>query len=167
MKTRALIVLAVLASLVAGGCKAKQPTSLERKEAATLVSEAEFALQLKDFARVEGLFTKAASLCPDAGKFWVDLGSIRMRMGKKELGREAYKSGLAAYAAAVAADPKEPQLLLLQVHVLALLGRTGEARAMLAKAQKIFPEHRVVRAFVEGKQLDKMIADPRFKEIAL
>ncbi len=42
MKTRALIVPAVLASLVAGGCKATQPTSLERKEAATLVSEARF-----------------------------------------------------------------------------------------------------------------------------
>jgi len=73
---------------------------------------------------------------------------------------------LAAYEqlGAVGADP---QPVLQQVYVLALLGRHDEARRVLAKAQKKFPDNRAVRGFTEGGQYEKMVADPRFKEIAL
>lgn len=167
MKTRAFFILVVLASLVAGGCKAKEPTSLERKEAAALVSEAQFALQLKDYARAETLLAKAAALCPDTGKFWVDLGAMRVRLGKKDAARTAYTSGLGAYEEAAKAEPKDAKPLLQQIYVLALLGRTEDARAVLLRAQKKFPDDRAVRVFAEGKQIDKMTTDPRFKEIAL
>jgi Flp pilus assembly protein TadD len=167
MKTRELLVLGIVASFVLVGCKAKEPTSLERKEAATLVSEAQFALQLKDYARAEVLLAKATALCPDTGKFWVDLGAMRVRLGKKDAARSAYKSALDAYESAAKSDPKDSKAWLQQLYVLALLGRTDDARAVLAKAQKAFPDDRAVRAFVEGKQIDKMTTDPRFKEIAL
>jgi hypothetical protein len=42
-----------------------------------------------------------------------------------------------------------------------------DARTVLAKGVKQFPDSRAVRAFSEGKQIDKMIADARFREIAL
>ncbi|MCX6955571.1 MAG: hypothetical protein NTV51_25785 [Verrucomicrobia bacterium] len=169
MKTPAFVVLAVLASLVAGGCKpkTKEITSLQRKEAASLVSEAQFALQLKDYARAEGLLAKAAALCPDNGRYWVDLGAMQVRQGKKEAARAAYKAGLAAYESDAGANPKESKAVLLQVYVLGLLGRVDDARAALKRAEKNFPEDRAVKAFVDGKQIDKMLADPRFKEIAL
>ena len=169
MKTWAFFILAALILLGTGGCKpkAKAITSLQRKEAASLVSEAEFAVQLKDYARAEGVLAKAAALCPDTGKYWVDLGSMRMRLGKKDAARAAYQTGLDAYVEAAKADPKDVKPLLQQIYVLALLGRVNEARAVLAKGQKLFPEDRAVRSFAEGKQIDKMIADPRFKEIAL
>jgi len=169
MKTRALFVLAVLVPLMAGGCKpkGKEITSLQRKEAANLVSEAQFALQLKDYARAEGLLAKAAALCPDNGRYWVDLGAMQVRQGKKDAARAAYKSGLAAYESDAGANPKDSKPVLLQVYVLGLLGRVDDARATLARAEKRFPDDRAVRAFVDGKQIDKMLADPRFKEIAL
>lgn len=167
MKTRALIVLAVLASLLAGGCKAAQPTSLERKEAATLVSAARFALQLKDDARAETLLTKAAVLCPDNGKFWWDLGAMRVRLGEKVAARTAYRLAREADQATAKAEPQDTAPPLQQIYGLALLGRTENTRAVLVTAQKNFPDDRAVRVFAEGKQIEKMTTDPRLKEIAL
>ena len=167
---RSLFLLAAVLVLGATACKPKvktsEITSLQRKEAATLVSEAEFAMQIRDLPRAEGLFAKAVALCPDDGKYWVDLGSLRVRLGNKDTARAAYKSALSAYEA-LAATGKDSQPWLQQVYVLALLGRPDDARAMLERAQKKFPDDRDVRAFVENKQLDQMIAHPRFKEIAL
>ena len=173
MKTRVFFTLAVVVLGGTPGCspKAKEITSLQRKDAATLESEAQFALQLKDLARAEGLLVKAAELCPDTGKYWVDLGSIRVRLGKKDAARTAYLGALKAYegaaANAKAGAAPDPGPWLQQVYVLALLGRGDDARRVLAQAQKKFPESRAVRSFVEGKQIDKMIADPSFKLIAL
>ena len=98
MKTRVFFSLAVVVLCGTPGCspKSKEITSLQRKEAATLDSEAQFALQLKDLARAEGLIAKAADLCPDTGKYWVDLGSIRVRLGKKDAARTAYQGALKA-----------------------------------------------------------------------
>ena len=174
MKTRVFFSLAVVVLCGTPGCspKSKEITSLQRKEAATLDSEAQFALQLKDLARAEGLIAKAADLCPDTGKYWVDLGSIRVRLGKKDAARTAYQGALKAYegaaanAGANAGAAPDPGPWLQQVYVLALLGRVDDARSVLARAQKKFPESRAVRSFAEGKQIDQMIADPSFKLIA-
>ena len=166
--TRRLLTFAFAAAFfLPGGCKpkAKEITSLQRKEAATLVSEAQFALQIRDFARAEGLYAKAAALCPDSGDYWVALGQTRVRLGQRDPARAAYKSALDCYHdSADAASTSEPWLQ--QVYVLALLGRLDDARAMIAKTQKKFPDDRAVRSFVENGQLEKMVADPRFKEIA-
>lgn len=169
MKSTVSIILAALALLVSGGCGpgSKEITSLQRKEAASLVSEAQFALQLKDFARAEGLLAKATALCPDTGKYWVDLGSIRVRLKQKDAARVAYKSGLLAYEVAATKDASDPGAVLQKIYVLSLLGQIDEARAELMQASKRFPENRAVKSFSEGKQLDKMLADLRFKEIAL
>jgi Flp pilus assembly protein TadD len=169
MKKSLLFVLTLAALSVTGGCKPKgaEITSLQRKEAATLVSEAQFAVQLKDYARAEGLLEKAAGLAPDTGKYWIDLGSMRVKLGKKDAARNAYKTGLGAYESAAAVDPKDPKPVLQQIYVLALLGRVEDARALLAKAEKKFPDARAVKNFVEGKQLDKMLTDPLFKAGAL
>ena len=66
MMKRSLFFLAVALVLGATACKPKvktsEITSLQRKEAATLVSEAEFAMQIRDLPRAEGLFAKATAL---------------------------------------------------------------------------------------------------------
>jgi hypothetical protein len=48
-----------------------------------------------------------------------------------------------------------------------VLGRVGDARALVEKLGRQFPNHPRVRAFVGGKQLDQLLADPKFKEAAL
>lgn len=169
MKTCPLLLLVALASLFLGGCKpkAKEITSLQRKEALNLVTEAQFALQLKDYARAEGLLTKASALCPDTAKYWIDLGSMRVRLGQKDTARNAYKEGLSLYEAEAKANPTDPKPVMMQIYALALLGRVDDARATLVRGQKLFPEDRTMKAYADGKQIDKMIADPRFREIAL
>jgi hypothetical protein len=37
----------------------------------------------------------------------------------------------------------------------------------LEKAQKKLPDDRDIKIFVEGRQLDRILADPNFKDIAL
>lgn len=168
MTMRFTIVAAV--ALLLGGCgpKASKVTPNQRKEAAALVSEAQFALSVRDSVRAEGLFTKATALCPDTGDYWFELGQLRARAGNRAEAKSAYQSALAAYEYDAAANPRVyATAVLRQVYVLALLGRPDDARAVLAKAQKVRPDDREIRAFAENKQLDQLLASPAFKAVAL
>ena len=149
------------------GCGRKEITSLQRKEAAQAVSEAQFAMTLRDYARAEGELAKAVAACPDNGDYWVSLGSVRVRLDQRKAAKAAYESALAAYRDAAASNAKDEQAAVQQVSVLALLGRVDDARALLAKLPERFPESRNVRVFIERKQLDTMLADPNFKAISL
>ncbi len=165
-----IVVLCLAACLAVMGCKPKPKpvTDLQRKEAEYHVAEAGFAMNLRDWARAESLLTKAVQLTPDAGVYWISLGSMRMRLGNKPGAKIAYEGALKAYADAAKDDTRtEVEPWLKQVQVLALLGRIDDARAMLEKTDKRFPTNRNVRAFVDGKQFDQMIADPIFKQGAL
>ena len=170
MTLSGIFLFAVGATLVfAGGCsrRSKEITSLQRKEAAQAVSEAQFALTLRDYARAEAELAKAVAACPDSGDYWVSLGSVRVRLGQRDGAKAAYKSALAAYEDAAARNARDEQAMVQQVTVLALLGRVDDARALLAKLPGRFPESRNIRVFLERKQLDAMLADPKFKEISL
>jgi len=162
----ALVPVALVAFV---GCKPKPKdiSSLQRKEAAQHVSEAQFALTLRDYARAEDELAKAAKACPDNGDYWMNLGSVRMHLGQRDGAKAAYKSALSAFEDAAALAPKDVQSVLKQISVLALLGRTDDARALVGKLQDRFPDDRDARVFVEQKQLDHLLADPGFKEAAL
>jgi tetratricopeptide (TPR) repeat protein len=167
--TRLTLILAGASLLLATGCKPKPKpiTSLERKEAASLASEARFAITIRDYARAEGLFAQAAQLCPDTADFWINLGMTRRRLKNSAGAKTAYQSALAAFREASAKQPTEAGPMLRQVYVLALLGQPSEAKALLEQVNKKFGDDPGVRAFVDGRQLDHMLADPVFKEIAL
>jgi tetratricopeptide (TPR) repeat protein len=159
----AVVVLALV------GCKPKPAdiTSLQRKEAANLVSEAQFAMALRDYTRAEGLLAKATALEFDNGNNWVSLGTMRMRLGQRPAAKKAYESALNAFEAAYKLEPRVPQLYLQQVYALALLGRVDEARTLLVSVEKKHPGDPAVREFVQGKQLDAMLKSALFKEISL
>jgi Flp pilus assembly protein TadD len=165
---RVVSFLCVLLFLGEGGCRrAKEITSLQRKEAANLASEADFAVSIRDLRRAEGLLSQVVALCPDTGDFWVNLGSIRMRLGNRDSAKSAYLSALDAYKQAAKLNKKDGMPILQQVYVLALLGRLEDARKLLEKSQKQYSEDRAIRSFVQGRQLDHLVADPAFKEISL
>jgi tetratricopeptide (TPR) repeat protein len=170
MVSRLLLTVCAAALLAVAGCKphAKEITSLQRKEAASLASEAQFALSVRDVARAEASLAKAAALCPDTGDYWLELGRCRVRLGQRGTAKDAYKSALDAYEGDAGRDAalRTPSTLR-QVYVLALLGRADDARALLAQAQKQSPDDRDLRAFAETKQIDQMLASPAFKEVAL
>lgn len=163
------LVLVSVALLLGTGCgrKGKDITELERKEAANLVSEAQFALTLRDFARAEPLLARAAELCPDTGDYWLSLGVTRVRLGNKAGAKSAYEEALSVYRDRYDNDAKQTDAVLQQVYVLALLGRPDDARQTLEKAHKKDPESRGLRMFVEDRQIDRILEDPAFKEVAL
>jgi tetratricopeptide (TPR) repeat protein len=162
-------ILIVCASLAISGCKpkAKDITPLQRKEAASLVSEAQFALTLRDLARAEPLFEKATKLCPDTGEYWLGLGATRKRMGNKSGAKSAYENAREAFHDVYAVDPQKTEALMQEIHALALLGKTDDARATLAKARKKDPTNVQLKGIEESKAIDDLLVDPGFKELAL
>ena len=168
MKFISLVLVAAALVLGAGcGRKAKDITELERKQAANLASEAQFAITLRDYARAEPLFAQAAELCPDDGQYWVNLGVARVRLGNKSGAKSAYEKALAAYRDAAKEEPEASDPVLQEIYVLTLLGRPEDARKRLDRLVNDRPNDRAVRAFSQDKQLDRILADPTFKEITL
>jgi tetratricopeptide (TPR) repeat protein len=166
-----VLLFAGVALALVGGCKPKPKpvTELQRKEAEHLAAEAGFALTIRDWPRADSLLSKAVQIVPDNGMYWLSLGSTRVRAGNKAGAKEAYQGALKAFEREANTDAgrKDPDPWLKQMQVLALMGRVEDARKVLEKTAKQFPENRSVRAFIDSKQFDKMIADPAFKQGAL
>jgi len=158
--------LAMAAALALAGCRPREITQLQRDEAANDVSDADFAVTIKDWPRAEGMYAKAANLCPDQGDIWMNLGIVRMRMQNSSGARDAYKSALSAYRDDEKRDPKNPVPVLRHAYALAVLGRADEARSEVADGYARMPDDARLRGFVEGKGIDKMLADPSLKEVS-
>ncbi|MBL9186128.1 MAG: tetratricopeptide repeat protein [Opitutaceae bacterium] len=162
------VLVSAVAALLVAGCKpAVQPLSeRDRSAAAALSSEASFAMNLREWDRAEKLLLQAIKITP-APEFYHNLGSVRMRAGNRAGAKDAYQSAIDACERLFAADKANTGLLLKKVQLLALIGRRDEARAFLAKIDKDYAKDPAVRAFVDGKRLDEVMASPLFKEIAL
>jgi tetratricopeptide (TPR) repeat protein len=156
-----------LTTALFAGCAPKEITALQRKQGASLVSEASFAMTLRDYPRAEGLLVQAVAACPDNSDYWLSLGTVRRRMDNRAGARESLEQALQTGRARYKREPQNSQLLLQQVYVLALLGRVDEARATLAQARKDHPDDRNIRVFAENGELDRILADPGFRELAL
>lgn len=163
---RFILVLSAVA-LLGTACSKKEISALDRKEAANFASEADFALQIKEHARAEDLLAKATALAPDAPEYWLGLGGVRAKLGKKNEARKAYEETLAIYKGLYKKDAGDGELLIQQAYVLALLNRADDARATLEKAVKSHPTNSKIKGFITNKALEKMLADPAFKEMAI
>ncbi|MDB6094395.1 MAG: hypothetical protein JWM32_1957 [Verrucomicrobia bacterium] len=166
MRRLPLAVLA-LAVFFAAGCGPKAVTPLQRKQAATLASEANFATTVRDYPRAEGLYAQAAEIAPDMPEYWLLLGTVRRKMDNRDGARTAFERALKVSRAAYKQDPTKTTLLLQQAYLYALMGKPDDARETVEKARKEHPEDRTIRTFVEGKELDRLLADPAFKDAAL
>jgi Flp pilus assembly protein TadD len=164
MTARSALVLA--AALTLTGCSKKVISPLDRAEAANMASEADFAMNVHEWARAEGLYAKAAALCPDSGDTWITLGVARMKLNDHSGAKSAYKSAVGAFKSAFESDPSDSQALEKQAYVLVLLGRQDDARSVAAGARKDHPEDRLLRQFVDGGELERMIADPGLRDIS-
>lgn len=165
------VVLRLLAGLLlleSAGChpKPKEITPLARKTAANFVSEAQFAVTVRDNVRAADLYEKAAALCPDNPEYWLGLGAARRQLEQRPAALKAYEAALGAYRDAYDRDRKDPQLLLEQVYVLALLGRVDDARSTLAKVRLAHSDDSTVRNFTD-QSFEQLLADPGFKANAL
>lgn len=163
--SRLYVLLLLALSVLAAGCGPKV-SPLQRKEAANLVSEAQFATTLRDWTRAEELLAKATALCPDNGEYWLNLGSVRRRLDNTAGARKAYEQAASAYEDAYKADPKDPQPLMQQIYVYALLNQEKKALKVLERAQKEHGDNPGVRSFT-AESLKRIQADPNFKELAI
>ncbi len=166
---RLLPLLGLVAAVLLAGCE-KKPVEVTRQmqaEVANLLSEADFANQLRDYARAEPLLAKAVAIIPDVGENWVLLGAARRRLNDTSGARTAYREALAAFERGFKADAKRTDLLLQQVYVHALLGQADKARALLEKAAKDYPADREIQEFLRSQAIDRMMSDPNFKSVAL
>jgi len=159
------LALVLAAVVVLAGCRAREITKHDRDEAANIVSEAEFALTMKDWPRAEGLYAKAAALTPDQGETWVRLGVVRVRLKNPGGAKDAYKSALSAFEDDFKKHPEKTGSVIRSATVLVILGRMDEARSLVDKAYAKNPDDRRLKTFVEMKGLDKIVADPGLKEI--
>jgi tetratricopeptide (TPR) repeat protein len=164
MILRLCLMLAAVFAL--SGCHRREISKLERDEAANMVSEADFAMTLKEWSRAEDLYAKAVKLCPDAGDTWVNLGVARMHQNNSSGARSAYKSALSAFKDDYEHNPAHTQSLIHRVYVLVILGRADEGRSLIETASAGNPNDRLLRAFVENKTIDKMLADPGLKSLS-
>jgi Flp pilus assembly protein TadD len=160
------LALVTAAALALAGCRAKEITQLERDEAANDVSDADFAVTIKDWARAEGMYAKAAKLCPDEADVWMNLGIVRMRLHNSGDARTAYKAALSAYKDSLKKDPSQSVTVIRIAYVLTVLGRADEARTVVADALQKTPDDARLREFSEQKAIDKMLADPGVKAVS-
>src|SRR5688572_8583774 len=159
-----IVLLAVLGLGLASGCAPrKEVTERDRKEAAYLASEAQFAVTVHEWARAEGLLAKAVKVAP-TGDYWLSLGATRLRLKNRAGAKEAYQAALKAYAFDAARKTTVPEPWVKQAYVLALLGRHDESRAIIEKAAKLFPKDGKIRALTDAKEFEKMISSQNFKD---
>lgn len=166
------IALSVLVFVPAAlsGCRGGdgKTAELRRKEADHLVAEADFAVNLREWTRAEGLLLKAAELAPEDGEIWINLGAARVMRGDKAQARAAYERALSLLAGAASEKtgaPVEPWLR--QVYVLVLLGREKEARTVLEKAGRRLDGNRELKDFIANRGIDLLLTDPVVARVRL
>lgn len=165
---RLFIVLACVAALFASGCskKPKEVPEVVKREAASLASEAQFAMQIREYSRAEELFQRALKLRDDVPEYWVSLGMARRRQDNLDGARKAYKEALGLHADLYKAD-HQPEQLAQQAFVLALLGRTDDALKLLEKGLKDHPDSAVMKKMADPRGLPSTFKRPEFRELTI
>jgi len=166
--------LVALGTCLLVGCKDKakgkakdEVPKMSRVEAANLSSEADFAMQMKDFARAEKALARAVQLDPQILIYWLDLGISRRRLGNVDGARNAYQKALSICEEEYRQNPKDPTVILAYVRTLVLLNKAGEAKKLLEKAHQDLPNDREIQSYWKTKAVDQMLADPELKQYIL
>jgi tetratricopeptide (TPR) repeat protein len=162
----ALFTCAVL--VLSAGCskKSMEVSAAVKAEAASLASEGQFAMQIREYSRAEELFRRALKLRDDVPEYWVSLGMALRRQDKKEGARKAYKEALGLHAARYK-EGNEPEQLSQQAFVLALLGRAEEALKLLQQGLKDHPESPVMKKMADPRGLPRTFQSEDFKSLTV
>ena len=165
MKRTALLLLCA-AAVLPGGCKDKpKVVSAEDKlKAENFVSEAQFSMQIREYARAEELFQKAIAVRGDYPEYWVALGMARRDQDNTGGARKAYKKALDLFEDRYDRD-KNDEDLGQEAWVLALLGRTDDAVALLNKSLKKHPDSAYLRKMADPNGLPHTFQTDDFKAL--
>ncbi len=158
--------------LVFAGCKQKpkdgpQVSREAHEQALQLASEGEFSTTVHDFAAAENSLTKAVELDPTIPRYWKELGAVRKHLNKTDAARDAYQKSFDLLEAARQKDPGAGGLVLGEVETLVLMGKNDDARELLKKTVKAYPQDKTLQQMVQNNIVEKMAADPTIKSSIL
>ena len=166
MKRLPLILCVVVA--VFGGCKGKpkEISKADRLQAENFVSEAQFSMQIREYARAEELYKKAIALNEDFPEYWVALGMSCRRQDNKDGARKAYKKAIGLIEKRYAAE-KDEKDLGQKAWVMALLGNTDEAVKFLQQSLKEHPDSAYLKKMADPRGLPHTFQTTDFKDLSL
>jgi len=125
---------------------------------------AEVQILLRNFAAAEKSLAMATKLNPGVDDYWVKLGEMRFRLGNKSGAADAYKGALAACDAQLKVTPENPAYIDRKLRALVLLGRDKEAREVLAKAARSYPQNPTIQQLNQVKAVDLFLNNPQVKD---
>lgn len=165
---RLLLVIVCVSVLFSAGCskKRKEVPDSVKAEAATLVSEAQFAMQIREYSRAEELIQKALKLRDDVPEYWVTLGMVRRKQDNKSGARKAYEEALELHTARFN-EEKSAEQLSQRAFVLGLLGKTPEALKLLEEGLKQFPDSAVMKKMADPRGLPRTFQTADFKSLSI
>jgi tetratricopeptide (TPR) repeat protein len=165
---RSVVLLACVFALLSAGCsrEPKEVSDGVKAEAATMMSEAQFALSIREYSRAEELIRKALDLRDDVPEYWVSLGMVRCKQDDKSGARPAYEKALKLHTARFKKD-RQPEELAQQAFVLGLLGKTDEALKLLADGLKEFPDSAVMKKMADPRGLPRTFKTEEFKSLMI
>ncbi|MBC8009244.1 MAG: tetratricopeptide repeat protein [Burkholderiales bacterium] len=163
---RICFVVTCAAALLLAGCSKKEVDPAVEAEAKMLISESQFAMQIREFKRAEELVQRAIELRDDQPEYWVSLGMARRRQDNTAGARKAYEKALSMHTARYK-DEKKPEELAQQTFVLALLGRTDEALKLLEKGVKDHPDSAALKKMADPRGLPRTFQTADFKALAI
>lgn len=165
---RLFIVCACVAALLVTGCSRapKEVSPAVRAEAASLLSEAQFAMSIREFSRAEELIERALKLRDDVPEYWVSLGMACRKQDDKSGARKAYQKALGLHVDRYEKD-KKPEELAQQAFVLGLLGKTDDALKLLDKGLHEHPDSAVMKKMADPRGLPRTFQTAEFKALTI
>jgi Flp pilus assembly protein TadD len=166
------IALVIVSFVAACGAKKKEVTAEDRKLASRAAGDASFAAFVKDNAGVEKALAIATEHDPYNADYWFELGIARARLNDKSGARTAFKNVISVCADNAKNDPANAAWLIKQIRPMIMLGRSGDAREILNRAEKLFPNNNEVRLFrqknANGQDaIDQLLNSQELKELAV
>ena len=104
-----------------------------------LASESALAMNAKNYSKAQALAAEATNIDPQFAEAWVGYGMASVQLGQTNRAREAYERALALHQARHRQNPSDANQVFQQVFLLSLLGRSGEAEALLKQARIDYP----------------------------
>jgi tetratricopeptide (TPR) repeat protein len=168
---RVLFSLTCVSALLISGCskqakEEKEVPTVVKAEAAALVSEAQFAMEIREYARAEELIQRALKLREDMPEYWVTLGMAHRKQEEKDDARKAYKKALGLHVDRYK-KKKDPAEIAHQAFVLGLLGQTEEALKLLSQGVKDHPNSSFLKDKADSRGLPRTFRTPEFKALSL
>ena len=160
MNGRPLVVV-VVSILCLAGCGDSGSQAADRAQ--VLAGQAAEAFHADDYVKARSLSQEAVTRKPDFAEAWLAHGMACAAMEDRAHARESYERALQLHAQRYRNDPDDANQLQQQVHVLFLLGRDAEARALLTQGLERHPEDRQLALF--ASDLETLLADSDFRRI--